>query len=230
MRCILISPACLFAPFVSFTRLHSPARRPNNHRHPFQPETLGRRGTRCTTAVVGLAASDVNGEGGQGGAGNEEEGARPEESNVQQQQRQSTDDSDAPIFYIKGLKEGGGVGVWGDDVDGSAGGRGDAGRVEKAMRNAAMGEEAAYDEVEGEGRDETPLWDKVQASLGLGFWSYAGLGLALFIIVLNNWLGVGWLGRAINPDFDTEGMVNVERQTQQVQVMPLDDPSNLLSP
>ncbi|CAM9539241.1 unnamed protein product [Ascophyllum nodosum] len=78
-----------------------------------------------------------------------------------------------------------------------------------------------------DGEDDTPVWDKIQQSLGLGKWSYIGLGLALFMITLNNVLGLGWLGRAINPDFE---LVDVESQRSQIEVMRLDDPSNLIPP
>lgn len=71
--------------------------------------------------------------------------------------------------------------------------------------------------------------EQLQGSLGLGTWSYIGLGLSLMIILLNNTLGLGWLGRLVTPDFDTEGMTNIENQRPgQVQVLPLDDTSNLL--
>lgn len=102
----------------------------------------------------------------------------------------------------------------------------------QAIRNVELGKENRDDQddgVEEEGGElEMPVWDRVQMSLGLGKWSYAGLGLALFIIFLNNWLGVGWLTRAMTPDFDTEGLVDIEQRGQQIQVMPMDDPSNLL--
>lgn len=70
---------------------------------------------------------------------------------------------------------------------------------------------------------------QLQKSLGLGAWSYVGLGTAIFVLVLNNTLGLGWLGRLFGGDFDTEGIVDVEGQRQQqVQVMQLDGDSNLL--
>ncbi|CAM9513015.1 unnamed protein product, partial [Laminaria digitata] len=112
-------------------------------------------------------------------------------------------------------------------------GKGNADRVAQAIRNVELGKENRDDQNGGGlqeegGEYEMPVWDRVQMSLGLGKWSYAGLGLALFIIFLNNWLGVGWLTRAMTPDFDTEGLVDLEQRGQQIQVMPMDDPSNLL--
>lgn len=176
------------------------------------------------------------GKEGGGGAGNPtgaESGAGGRD------QLQSAEDSDAPIFYIKGLQDGGGVGVWGEEGGSEAGaggkrqgkGKGNADRVAQAIRNVELGQENRDDQdvVEGEEGDfEMPVWDRVQMSLGLGKWSYAGLGLAVFIIFLNNWLGVGWLTRVMTPDFDTEGLVDVEGRGQQIQIMPMDDPSNLL--
>lgn len=138
-------------------------------------------------------------------------------------------------MYIKGLKQGGGVGIWDEENEnGEAVGEGNAVRVAKAMRNAvALGRGEEVEEIEeteeSEAEDEVPILEKIQMSLGLGTWSYVGLGLSVFIIFLNNFLGMGWMTRVLQPDFDTEGLVDVEQQRQQIQVMPLDDASNLLS-
>lgn len=161
------------------------------------------------------------------------------------------EDSDAPIFYIKGLKEGGGVGVWGDDGksnnngDDSGGGGarakggGNAAMMARALRNAEREIEGGGDyeegvvedggEAEKEPADATPVWEKVQAALGLGVWSYAGLGLAVFIIALNNVLGVGWAAKLIDPEYEPDGVLQLQDQGRQIQYMPLDDTSNLLS-
>ncbi|CAM9443383.1 unnamed protein product [Choristocarpus tenellus] len=72
--------------------------------------------------------------------------------------------------------------------------------------------------------DTRSTWEKVQKALGLGFYSYAGLGLALIIIFLNQTLGLGWLAKLLGGD---GGGVFVETQSP-FQVVPLDDPSNLL--
>lgn len=161
----------------------------------------------------------------------------------------AAEDSDAPIFYIKGLKEGGGVGVWGDngnsnsagsaggDISQGARGGGNAAMMARALRNAEREIEGGgnYEEgVEDEGEveepaDTTPAWEKVQAALGLGVWSYVGLGLAVFIIALNNVLGVGWAAKLIDPDYEPDSVLDVQQQGRQIQYMPLDDTSNLLS-
>lgn len=109
--------------------------------------------------------------------------------------------------------------MWGDN------GRGEdtATAIAEGLQNAQIGD------GDGDEAGERSVWEKLQESLGLGTWSYVGLGLALFIILLNNVLGAGWLSRAINPAFDPEGMIDVEREGRQIQVMPLDDASNLLS-
>lgn len=73
-------------------------------------------------------------------------------------------------------------------------------------------------------QDERSVWQKAQEALGLGFWSYAGFGLALFILTLNNTLGLGWLARLIG----AEGSGPRIDVNPQVQILPLDDPSNLL--
>lgn len=170
-----------------------------------------------------------------------------------QRRVQAAEDSDAPIFYIKGLKEGGGVGVWGgdgsNDDSGPGSGDGDAPRARgggnaammaRALRNAEREIEGGGDYEEGmedgeegleaaEPMDETPVWDKVQRALGLGVWSYVGLGLAVFIIALNNVLGVGWATKLVNPEFEPDSVLDVQEQGRQIQYMPLDDASNLLS-
>lgn len=107
----------------------------------------------------------------------------------------------------------------------------------RALRNAEREIEGGgnYEEgVEDEGEveepaDTTPVWEKVQAALGLGVWSYVGLGLAVFIIALNNVLGVGWAAKLIDPDYEPDSVLDVQQQGRQIQYMPLDDTSNLLS-
>lgn len=149
-------------------------------------------------------------------------GADAGDAASEQSQRESAEgDNDTPILYIKGLKQGGGVGVWDDD------GRGEdnAAAVAEGLRTAEIGD----GDGDGGEAEERSVWEKLQESLGLGTWSYVGLGLALFIILLNNVLGAGWLSRAFSPDFDRGGVVDVEREGRQIQVMPLDDASNLLS-
>lgn len=167
---------------------------------------------------------------------------------------QAAEDGDVPIFYIKGLKEGGGVGVWGQDGDDAAAAGGDAPRaaagrgggnaamMARALRNAEReiegggdyeegveeGGEGGGGEVEEAGADAMPVWDKVQAALGLGFWSYAGLALSVFIILLNNVLGPGWAAKFIDPEFEPDSVIDLQQQGRQIQYMPLDDASNLL--
>lgn len=107
----------------------------------------------------------------------------------------------------------------------------------RALRNAEREIEGGgnYEEgVEDEGEveepaDTTPVLEKVQAALGLGVWSYVGLGLAVFIIALNNVLGVGWAAKLIDPDYEPDSVLTVPQQRGQIQYMPLDDSSNLLS-
>lgn len=171
--------------------------------------------------------------------------AAPQHVNTKgkQERVKAAEDSDAPIFFIKGLKEGGGVGVWGDSADGNSddnagGGGGNAAMMARALRNAEREIEGGgnYEEgveeageVEEEQADATPVWEKVQAALGLGVWSYVGLGLAVFIIALNNVLGVGWAAKLIDPDYEPDSVLDVQQQGRQIQYMPLDDSSNLLS-
>lgn len=197
----------------------------------------------------------MTGGAGAGGEGNKADAAaapKHQRTTMGKQERvQAAEDGDAPIFYIKGLKEGGGVGVWGEDdggkrkgADGGASrakqGDGNAAMMARALRNAEREIEGGgnYEEgVEGEeeegggvGRaaDAMPVWDKVQAALGLGFWSYAGLGLSVFIIALNNALGVGWAAKIMDPEFEPDSVLDVQQQGRQIQYMPLDDASNLL--
>lgn len=107
----------------------------------------------------------------------------------------------------------------------------------RALRNAEREIEGGGNYEEGvedgggveEAADATPVWEKVQAALGLGVWSYVGLGLAVFIIALNNVLGVGWAAKFIDPDFDPDSVIDLQQQGRQIQYMPLDDTSNLLS-
>ncbi|CAN0345556.1 unnamed protein product, partial [Discosporangium mesarthrocarpum] len=77
--------------------------------------------------------------------------------------------------------------------------------------------------AEGVDKDSGPTWSKVERALGLGPLSYAALGLAIFIIFLNNVLGLGWLTRMVGGE--TGAVVDYK---QPFQVFPLDDPSNLL--
>lgn len=182
------------------------SRRPSERRPSPFPATFRCRAIRRRSTIA-LASSSGGGDAGDA----------PEQG----QRKSAEGDSDAPILFIKGLKEGGGVGVWGDD------GREEdtATAVAEGLRNAQIGD----GDGDGDEAEERSVWEKLQESLGLGTWSYVGLGLALFIILLNNVLGAGWLSRAINPDFDREGIINVEREGRQIQIMPLDDASNLLS-
>lgn len=130
------------------------------------------------------------------------------------------DDNGTPIYYIRGLKEGGGIGAWGDTDDFDGAGDVDSDEAyAAAMQSAQSGNDEAGDKS---------TWDKMRVSMGLGTLSYVGLGLALFILILNNTLGPGWLGRFTSGDFDTEGIENIENQA--FQVMPLDGPNNLLAP
>ncbi|CAM9640357.1 unnamed protein product [Scytosiphon promiscuus] len=221
--------------------------------------------TRIRSRPAALNASaDENDEGagagntaGGAGSGSNKGGAagaaaavpRHQKQKGKQQRVQAAEDNDAPIFYIKGLKEGGGVGVWGgngsseDPESGGdaprARGGGNAAMMARAIRNAEREIEGGGDYEEGvedgeegmaaEPVDETPVWEKVQAALGLGVWSYVGLGLAVFIIALNNVLGVGWATKMVNPDYEPDSVLDVQEQGRQIQYMPLDDASNLLS-
>lgn len=197
------------------------------------------------------AAGGAVGGAGKAGAAASAPPPPPRERKTKQERVQEAEDSNAPIFYIKGLKDGGGVGVWGDDGDGDstsanddaggdpsrARGGGNAAMMARALRNAEREIEGggSYEEgVEDEGGigepvDTTPVWEKVQAALGLGVWSYVGLGLAVFIIALNNVLGVGWAAKLIDPDFEPDSVLDLQQQGRQIQYMPLDDASNLLS-
>ncbi|CAM9193708.1 unnamed protein product [Ectocarpus sp. 6 AP-2014] len=211
--------------------------------------------------VVALDATSNNSGGGEGaaeGGGGGGKAAAPapvpqhlKQQKEKQQRVQAAEDSDAPILYIKGLKEGGGVGLWGSeddddddndsDNDSPARGGGNAAMMARALRNAEREiegggdyEEGVEEEGEGGGNQEAvvnqmPVWEKVQAALGLGVWSYVGLGLAVFIIVLNNVLGVGWATKIINPEYEPDSVLEVQEQGRQIQYMPLDDASNLLS-
>lgn len=223
--------------------------------------TLARvRPRRSVGHVVALdATSDNSGSGegaaeggGGGGGGGKAAAPAPVPQHLKQpkekkQRVQAAEDSDAPILYIKGLKEGSGVGLWGsedDDNDDNASparGGGNAAMMARALRNAEREiegggdyEEGVEEEGEGGGNQEAvvnqmPVWEKVQAALGLGVWSYVGLGLAVFIIVLNNVLGVGWATKIINPEYEPDSVLDVQQQGRQIQYMPLDDASNLLS-
>ncbi|CAN0236733.1 unnamed protein product [Ectocarpus sp. 12 AP-2014] len=194
-------------------------------------------------------------QGGGGGGGGKAAAPAPVPQHLKQQKEkqqrvQAAEDSDAPILYIKGLKEGGGVGLWGsadddddddDDNPSPSRGGGNAAMMARALRNAEREiegggdyEEGVEEEGEGGGNQEAavnqmPVWEKVQAALGLGVWSYVGLGLAVFIIVLNNVLGVGWATKIINPEYEPDSVLEVQQQGRQIQYMPLDDASNLLS-
>lgn len=168
-----------------------------------------------------------------------------------QQRVQTAEDTDAPILYIKGLREGGGVGVWGKDGKKNNGndngddgsdvswpkGGGNTVMMARALRNAEREfegggnyeEELEEEKSVDEPADTRPAWEKVEASLGLGVWSYVGLGLAVFIIALNNVLGVGWAAKIIDPEYEPDSVLSLQQQGQQIQYMPLDDESNLLS-
>ncbi|CAM9583791.1 unnamed protein product [Ectocarpus fasciculatus] len=222
--------------------------------------TLARvRPRRSIGHVVALDATSNNsgsGEGAaEGGGGGDGKAAAPapvpqhlKRQKEKQQRVQAAEDSDAPILYIKGLKEGGGVGLWGseddddddnDDVSPARGG-GNAAMMARALRNAEREIEGGGDYEEGVEEDgggagnqeavvnQMPVWEKVQAALGLGVWSYVGLGLAIFIIVLNNVLGVGWATKIVNPEYEPDSVLDVQQQGRQIQYMPLDDASNLL--
>lgn len=193
------------------------------------PKSLTRSRTRWT---VELAASSVISEG--------EESAETPQQKKKEKELKAEEDSDTPIFYIKGLKDGGGVGVWGDEDDGKSRPLegGDAVSAAKAMKNAisrnTMGGAAEVEEGEEEkAADNNPVWERIQASLGLGTWSYVGLGVSLFLILLNNFLGLGWLARFLVPDFDPlvgEGQPSKSpSQNQEIETMPLGAPSNFLS-
>lgn len=213
------------------------------------PSPRWRRHNRHAVALNANNNKDEDAGGGGGGDDAALGGAR------KQQRVQAAEDTDAPIFYIKGLKEGGGVGVWGKDGKnkGSGGdggdddddvgndvsrarGGGDAAMMARALRNAEREvegggnyEEGLEEEEDGEPVDTRPVWEKVEAALGLGVWSYVGLGLAVFIIALNNVLGVGWAAKIIDPEYEPDSVFTVEQQGRQIQYMPLDDDSNLLS-
>ena len=181
--------------------------RRTSRQHPLPPtKTFPRRVTR-------IAADSSNDSEGR------DSGAVPGE-HPKQGQVPPIQNSETPVFYIKGLK--GGVGATRSQGDDAGEGRSHIITQRSASGVSETGEIRGMD-----GEDDTPVWDKIQQSLGLGKWSYIGLGLALFMITLNNVLGLGWLGRAINPDFE---LVDVESQRSQIEVMRLDDPSNLIPP
>lgn len=76
--------------------------------------------------------------------------------------------------------------------------------------------------------DQGSTWEAVTSALGIGPWTYLLLGSSIFILLLNTMLGPGWFSRVIQNDrgFDTR-----ERSSSRngvYQIMPLDDPSNLL--
>ncbi|CAN0560308.1 unnamed protein product, partial [Ectocarpus sp. 12 AP-2014] len=121
--------------------------------------------------VVALDATSSNGgsgegaaEGGGGGGGGGKAAAPApvpqhlKQQKEEQQRVQAAEDSDAPILYIKGLKEGGGVGLWGsqdddddddDDDPSPARGGGNAAMMARALRNAEREIEGGGDYEEG---------------------------------------------------------------------------------
>ncbi|CAM9708911.1 unnamed protein product [Sphacelaria rigidula] len=168
---------------------------------------FGRR-LRRRHSIATLASSD--GEGGENGAGssNEEAGGSGPQT-----------EGAVPMLYIKGLKKSNDV-VRQEDV-------------EKVVRSArtARGEGGAEEETEQilDEEQEGFDWERLTKALGLGTWSYVGLGLSLALILLNTTLGLGWVSRLVTPEFDKEGIENIEEQRKgDIQVLPLDDPSNLL--
>ncbi|CAN0549961.1 unnamed protein product [Ectocarpus sp. 8 AP-2014] len=108
----------------------------------------------------GEGAAEGGGEGGGGKAAAPAPVPQHLKQQKEKQQRvQAAEDSDAPILYIKGLKEGGGVGLWGSeddddddndsDNDSPARGGGNAAMMARALRNAEREIEGGGDYEEG---------------------------------------------------------------------------------
>lgn len=117
------------------------------------------------------------------------------------------DNREAPVFLIKGLRQG--TTTWPESEDTNLEGDRDL-------------------QAEGKYKDERSAWEKIEQSLGLGTWSYVTLGVSIFIILLNTTLGPGWLARLVQGDDYNPGIVTTTEGQQAYQVMPLDDPVNLL--
>jgi hypothetical protein len=68
-------------------------------------------------------------------------------------------------------------------------------------------------------------WAKFESALGLGLWSYIGLGTAILIIFLNQTLGPGWASRILDGEsaIPTPSGLNLPYT-----VVPLNRPENLL--
>lgn len=185
----------------------SPQRTSTHHHFLLATSTITPKGVRRFSNVISVASDSTN----------EGEGKDPGATTRQPDQGQTapTLDGDVPVFYIKGLEGGIGVGAREDDAD------------EEGTSSGVDTQGSAVGTTED---DTLSVWDNIRQSLGLGPWSYFGLGLALVMITLNNVLGLGWLGRVISPDSDAEGLINIEGQQPQIRVIRLDDPSNLLPP
>jgi hypothetical protein len=75
-------------------------------------------------------------------------------------------------------------------------------------------------------RPEPPEgWAKVESALGLGVWSYIGLGTAVLIIFLNSSLGPGWASRILDGE---SAIPQPSGSNLPYTVVPLNRPENLL--
>jgi hypothetical protein len=68
-------------------------------------------------------------------------------------------------------------------------------------------------------------WAKVESALGLGVWSYIGLGTAILIIFLNSSLGPGWASRILDGE---SAIPTPSGSNLPYTVIPLNRPENLL--
>lgn len=122
---------------------------------------------------------------------------------------EGTEDREAPTFVIKGLGQG--TKSW-----------------REAVREESLSDDAEGDSSNTSSGGESSTWERVTQALGIGTWSYVTLGFSVFIILLNNTLGPGWLTRLLQGEtFDQASTANIVEQ-RPFQVIPLDDPSNLL--
>lgn len=76
--------------------------------------------------------------------------------------------------------------------------------------------------------DQGSTWEAVTSALGIGPWTYVLLGSSIFIILLNTILGPGWFARVIQSDGGSDARESSSSRNGVYQIMPLDDPSNLL--
>lgn len=132
------------------------------------------RGERRRRSIA-VVASDV------GGGGEEDKASGPADGRLR------TED-ETPILYIKGLKDGGGVGVWGNSGNGDGeGGGDDQAKVRGALRAAQVGQgDGAEGEEEQamEGESAGIDWERVSVGelTNTGSWS-KGVRVALGRVV-----------------------------------------------